>query len=423
MSPGKTLIKQCSQCSQLIAETTLRSGNTFGAVFWTDGKCVAPMMPELPEIIQCPQCHTNLWLADLEQVGELDPSGESPAEGFSPDDVCDFDELRPEDYRAVLDTEGLKDDREINLRISLWWLENDPRRGEDSPAPLSETERENLLELAGLLDETNNNQLIMKAELFRELGDFANAIMLLEELDDEETASAVSTIRTLAQQEVTQVKTFGFDQEPEDDDDDDEEVPEEEEAVLKEIAAGRKKLAKMLQEIRKLKRESEELNRQLELLEPGPSVKIVGPGDWKSLPMPEETITLELDLSFSEKEFDAIQKGLCPEVMEDKWFIYFTGETLYMHRSWTGGCIYEVRFKKSGQRLVAHEARVNNNPEQYEPLGGEQEAERLNSLINILLLAHSRALPHEETNPDINALQDWSILGRGMFEGNDTEGE
>ena len=174
----------------------------------------------------------------------------------------------------------------------------------------------------------------MKAELFRELGDFANAIMLLEELDDEETASAVSTIRTLAQQEVTQVKTFGFDQEPE------------------------------------------------------PPVKIVGPGDWKSLPMPEETITLELDLSFSEKEFDAIQKGLCPEVMEDKWFIYFTGETLYMHRSWTGCCIYEVQFKKSGQRLVAHEARVNNNPEQYEPLGGEQEAERLNSLINILLLAH-----------------------------------
>ena len=29
---------------------------------------------------------------------------------------------------------------------------------------------------------------------------------------------------------------------------------------------------------------------------------------------------------------------------EDKWFIYWENDTLFFHRSWTGVCVYIVRF-------------------------------------------------------------------------------
>jgi len=38
MLPGTTIIKQCSECSGYITQETIVSGNTIGAVIWTDGK-------------------------------------------------------------------------------------------------------------------------------------------------------------------------------------------------------------------------------------------------------------------------------------------------------------------------------------------------------------------------------------------------
>jgi len=41
-------------------------------------------------------------------------------------------------------------------------------------------------------------------------------------------------------------------------------------------------------------------------------------------------------LSFTEEQYQKLQKGLVPKVMEDKWYIYFENDCLYFHRSWTG---------------------------------------------------------------------------------------
>jgi hypothetical protein len=38
MLPAPNLIRQCGQCQKPFAQPTLRSGNTIGATFWTDGK-------------------------------------------------------------------------------------------------------------------------------------------------------------------------------------------------------------------------------------------------------------------------------------------------------------------------------------------------------------------------------------------------
>ena len=50
-----------------------------------------------------------------------------------------------------------------------------------------------------------------------------------------------------------------------------------------------------------------------------------------------------------------------PKAMEDKWFWYTEGSTLFAHRSRTGYCIYKIDFGKG----CRHTATVNREPEQY----------------------------------------------------------
>ena len=82
MIPGSSNILKCSDCTGLIEEPTMASGNTFGARYWTDGWRDAPMMQEGPWLAKCPHCQTPLWLDALEKVGEREPWG-GPDSEFS----------------------------------------------------------------------------------------------------------------------------------------------------------------------------------------------------------------------------------------------------------------------------------------------------------------------------------------------------
>ena len=53
---------------------------------------------------------------------------------------------------------------------------------------------------------------------------------------------------------------------------------------------------------------------------------------------------MTLDRVFSPQDMDRIRRGVVPEAMEDKWFIYWKEGMLFFQRSWTGFCIYVVRF-------------------------------------------------------------------------------
>ena len=64
---------------------------------------------------------------------------------------------------------------------------------------------------------------------------------------------------------------------------------------------------------------------------------------------------------------ETIKNGVIPEEMEDKWFIYYESSEnkLYLHRSWTGFCIYIIRFEEREDKFVATTAEVNRDPSQY----------------------------------------------------------
>ena len=101
-------------------------------------------------------------------------------------------------------------------------------------------------------------------------------------------------------------------------------------------------------------------------------------GDWKTEPMPELHESFVLKRRFSEEEMAVLRRGNIPQAMEDKWFRYMEGETLWAHRSWTGFCIYRIDFKEDN----AHTVTVNRDPEQYGCTDTEEDAETLNGLLD-----------------------------------------
>ena len=100
--------------------------------------------------------------------------------------------------------------------------------------------------------------------------------------------------------------------------------------------------------------------------------------DWKKVPMPEQHETFVLNRTFTKEEMDALRRGNVPQAMEDKWFWYMEGETLWAHRSWTGYCVFRIDFREDGHHVVT----VNRDPEQYRSAGPEEDAESLNSLLD-----------------------------------------
>ena len=101
--------------------------------------------------------------------------------------------------------------------------------------------------------------------------------------------------------------------------------------------------------------------------------------DWKTAPMPERHETFVLHRAFSEEEMEALRRGNIPQAMEDKWFWYMEGATLWAHRSWTGHCIYRIDFKEDHNHAVT----VNRDPEQYRCADIKEDLASLNKLLDL----------------------------------------
>ena len=115
--------------------------------------------------------------------------------------------------------------------------------------------------------------------------------------------------------------------------------------------------------------------------------------DWKTQPLPSKRITVRLDRAFSPRQMKLIRRGLVPRQMEDKWFIYWKDDTLFFHRSWTGYCVYIVRFVSESDSFKMIEADVNRDPKQYKVTSDERDAEMISYLIDVLLLRQKAAFP------------------------------
>ncbi len=196
MLPGPTIIKKCSECSGVIAEDTIASGNTFSAIFWTDGKKDAPMLPDQPWLVKCPHCQALIWIDEQEKVGEIQPFSDSA----SYKDTKPYSVPELQDYFSELKKSKIGREKEQYIRLRAWWAGNDKRRSaDDIKEKLSEEERRNLQELEKMLDPSDDGNRIMIAEIKRELGQFEDADNLLSRPFDDELSHTASIIRELIQ--------------------------------------------------------------------------------------------------------------------------------------------------------------------------------------------------------------------------------
>ncbi|MEH1868518.1 MAG: hypothetical protein V7K69_26460 [Nostoc sp.] len=104
--------------------------------------------------------------------------------------------------------------------------------------------------------------------------------------------------------------------------------------------------------------------------------------DWKTEEMPSASTNLTVEKVYSQEEFNRIAAGIIPEQMEDKWFIFYEAPWLYLHRSWTGFCIFKVRFQVLGESVKIVEVQVNRDPAEYSNTDDERDASMLEILLD-----------------------------------------
>jgi len=188
MLPGPTLIYDCPQCGQKVANESLMSGNTFGARFYSDGRRDALMLPEFPDFIRCKSCGNFFFLSQQSPVDELfDFEEQTNAEvnGIDQAEFLGITELE----RSLGHEVAAKKENEIVIRLQIWRAFNDrTRSGRAMFGNIAEEElwQKNCERLLQLLEPTAAEHIITLAELNRNLGRFEESLQLLEKLSGKE---------------------------------------------------------------------------------------------------------------------------------------------------------------------------------------------------------------------------------------------
>jgi tetratricopeptide (TPR) repeat protein len=204
MLPGPDRIIQCPYCENQFRQRTLMSGNTFGATFWTDGKREAPMLPDSVIVSFCEECGRYFWVEDAEQIDEVQPDAEE-----YPDAEL-LKELTLEQYIEAFEKMEIKNDEDILFLLrQIWWKYNDYYRNDEQEEIKQSIEKRipGLLEkLMDYLDENNDDHLILKGELLRELGRFEKAIEILNKINEPEYDKAKQCIIELAERSISELR-------------------------------------------------------------------------------------------------------------------------------------------------------------------------------------------------------------------------
>ncbi len=183
MLPAPTQLIECPTCKSLMKKPGWLSGNTFGAKIYSDGKKVAEMLPNFPQITKCKKCNNIFWVKDAKVIGEFEWGNKISQEWEA---APELGFLSIEDYHSALNSDlSIDKNHELYFRKNIWWSFNDRQRN-DLPFFNNDEERqlwfENLKKLCELLDENNTEQQIMKAEVYRNLGRFDDCKIIINSI-------------------------------------------------------------------------------------------------------------------------------------------------------------------------------------------------------------------------------------------------
>jgi hypothetical protein len=184
------IVRECPHCKAHVVEEATVSGNTFGAVYFTDGKREAKMLPNHPWLAKCPSCNGLFWVDEAAEIG----SGFEAAKGKHP-------VMKPSEAELLkfVSATALPENKERYVRHWAWWTANDAWRHARGVAPkFSEAQLKNLEALSGMLDEAEDAERMFKAEIARELGRFDACRQLLSQPFEGNLQKFADFIRRLA---------------------------------------------------------------------------------------------------------------------------------------------------------------------------------------------------------------------------------
>lgn len=222
MIVGPDCVVACPRCEGLARHPTLLSGNTVGMLVWTDGKRFAPMCYEPPPVVKCSHCGKCYWLAEAATVGHVDRREMERDADAARRMPMVAEPAEEEFYQALAEGLARNPEEERTLRTLAWWRSNDPFRDEwpeedrqiSPQVPYrperSDAWRKNLEALLRLGSPEDVEGILLKAEIFRELGRFDDAagllLEILENAESPEIAEAAEKIRELCDVEDTCVR-------------------------------------------------------------------------------------------------------------------------------------------------------------------------------------------------------------------------
>lgn len=207
MLPGPDIFYECPECKTRVYTPSLLSGNTFGADFFSDGKCYAPMLPEYPILTRCRNCHFIFWFEHQTPVAEFELGQTRPPEfeqilqaempdlpvyievienslfSSEPEEIY----IRKKIHQEVNDFIRWGQEQELKDELHVYWMEN-------SRKLLKLLENNSLIDL-----------ILLKAELYRNLGEFEKSLEILLTIQDEHYKDVVEQMKNECHKENRQV--------------------------------------------------------------------------------------------------------------------------------------------------------------------------------------------------------------------------
>jgi hypothetical protein len=106
---------------------------------------------------------------------------------------------------------------------------------------------------------------------------------------------------------------------------------------------------------------------------------------FQTQPLPVSRVSLPFDVTYSADEFDTLRVGFIPQAMEDHWFIFYEEPWLYLHRSYSGFCIYGLGFERIGESHPVAESWASRAMQEYRSVSVEHDLTRLRNVLHGLL--------------------------------------
>ena len=173
MNVGNAQILTCPFCGEKKEVMSLLSGNTIGGEMWSDNKCIYPMLPEISFIQKCPHCGKFYIMTKQEEV--YAEASHSFQKG-----LLTYDEMK-QAFAQLIEEGELTHNEEVSVRMMLHHAHNDIFRGEQE-RNFTDAELTLFRENALWLIENLITDAVMKAEFYREIGEFEKAKSILDEV-------------------------------------------------------------------------------------------------------------------------------------------------------------------------------------------------------------------------------------------------